>query len=217
MTEIPTSGSLSRLFQSFVQEVQPRIRPLFLSTLAVLAWWALSPAPANARCNGAAHSNETNHSGVAFPSQPPGWTQGLSIEKKTLDDDDDPSIVGLWHVVLLNPDGVTNFDEGYDLWHSDGTEEFNDNAAPQPPNGAGSVCFGVYKKTGFRTYKLRHPFWIIDGNGALSGSGVFLEQVSLDPKGDAYTGTFEIKTFDLKGALTFDQKGDLKAERLSVD
>ena len=217
VTEIPGGGDLSRMDQSFAREMQHRIRPIFIAALAALALWAWSPAPANASCNRAAHPGETNHIDFASAAQPLGWARGLSVEEKTSDDGDEPSVVGLWHVALLNPDGMTNFDEGFDLWHSDGTEEFNDNANPQPANGSGSVCFGVYKKTGSRTYKLRHPFWIIDSNGALAGSGVFLEEIILDPKGEAYTGTWEIKNFDLTGTLTFDQKGDLKAERISVD
>lgn len=68
MTDIPAGRKLSRMFQSFTQAVKPLIGPTLIATLVVLAAWALSPAPVNARYNGAAHSKRTNHIGVASPS-----------------------------------------------------------------------------------------------------------------------------------------------------
>ena len=41
------------------------------------------------------------------------------------------SIVGLWHVFLTS--GGLPFDEGYDAWHSDGTEILVDNASYPTP------------------------------------------------------------------------------------
>jgi hypothetical protein len=53
-------------------------------------------------------------------------------------DDENVSIVGLW-TVTFNSNGQV-FDQGYDQWHSDGTEILNDTAPPQPANGAGTIC-----------------------------------------------------------------------------
>src|SRR5437870_892905 len=81
--------------------------------------------------------------------------------------------------VLLVSDGQP-FDEGFDAWQSGGTEILNDTLPPQPANGGGTVCLGVYKKIGPRTYKLKHPFWSFDANANLAGSGVLGEIVTLD-------------------------------------
>jgi hypothetical protein len=123
--------------------------------------------------------------------------------------------VGFWHVLFTS--GGQVFDEGYDQWHSDGTEILNDTAPPQPANGAGTICLGVYKKTGPRTYKLKHPFWSFDATGTLVGTGVILEVVTVDRTDNSYTGSFEFITYDLQGNVMSDTTGELKAERITVD
>lgn len=131
------------------------------------------------------------------------------------EEEKEASIVGLWHVFFVS--GGQPFDEGFDEWHSDGTEILNDTAPPQPANGAGTICLGVYKKTAPATYKLRHPFWSFDANGNLAGSGVILETVVVDEDGDSYHGTFTFDQFNLSGNLIFEATGDLNAKRITVD
>ena len=128
---------------------------------------------------------------------------------------EEASIVGLWHVFFVS--GGQPFDEGFDEWHSDGTEILNDNAPPQPANGAGTVCLGVYKKIAPATYKLRHPFWSFDANGNLAGSGVILETVTLDADGDSFHGSFTFDLYNLSGNLISEVTGDLSAKRITVD
>jgi hypothetical protein len=125
------------------------------------------------------------------------------------------SIVGLWHV-LFTSDGQP-FDEGYDMWLSDGVEILNDTAPPQPANGAGTVCLGVYKKIGPKTYKLKHPFWGFDENSNLSARGVITEVVTLAPAGNRYRGAFTFQVYDISNNLVFEAKGTLKAERITAD
>jgi hypothetical protein len=143
-------------------------------------------------------------------------TQALAQEAfPTNREDNDASIVGFWHVLFTS--GGQAFDEGYDQWHSDGLEILNDTAAPQPANGTGTICLGVYKKTGPGAYKSKHPFWSFDATGTLVGTGVILESLFVDQSGNHYTGSFEWITYDLKGTVTSDIKGELKAERITVD
>jgi hypothetical protein len=177
-------------------------------TLAIFAAGAVVPTPASAACKnwgiplaGAAENKKVS--------------ELLHAAAPTDSQSDDASIVGLWHVLFVS--GGQPFDEGYDVWHSDGTEILNDTAPPQPANGAGTICLGVYKKTGLRSYKLRHPFWIFDATATLVGTGVFLENVTLNLTGNSYAGSFEFITYDLNGNLTFDATGELKAERITVD
>ena len=125
------------------------------------------------------------------------------------------SITGLWHVLFLS--GGQTFDEGFDVWHEDGTEILNDTAPPQPGNGAGTICLGVFKKLGPRTYKLKHPFWSFDANGILAGQGLILEQVTVSRAGHSYSGSFSFITYDLSGNVTGQVTGDIKAERITVD
>ena len=146
----------------------------------------------------------------AFETQTPAQETFPSTKQ-----DDDASIVGFWHVLFVS--GGQVFDEGYDQWHSDWTEILNDTAPPQPANGTGTICLGVYKKTGPRTYKSKHPFWSFDATGTLVGTGVILENLIVDPSGNDYTGSFEWITYDLNGHVTSDTKGELKAKRITVD
>lgn len=125
------------------------------------------------------------------------------------------SIVGLWHVIFVS--GGQPFDEGYEQWHSDGTEILNDIAPPQPADGAGTICFGVYEKTGPASYKLRHPFWIFDATATLIGKGVYLENVTVDRSGNSYTGSFEFTTYGLNGNVTYTATGTLQAQRITID
>ncbi|MBZ5566258.1 MAG: hypothetical protein LAN64_00250 [Acidobacteriia bacterium] len=125
------------------------------------------------------------------------------------------SIVGLWHVLFVS-DGKP-FDEGFDMWLSDGTEILNDTAPPQPANGAGTVCLGVFRKTGPRTYKLKDPFWSFDPGANLVGTGLITETVTLDAGGDSYHGSFKFQVFDPSKDLVFEAAGHLTAERITPD
>ena len=129
--------------------------------------------------------------------------------------DENVSIVGLWSVTF-NSNGQV-FDKGYDQWHGDGTEILNDIAPPQPANGAGTICLGVYKKTGPRSFKLVHPGFVFDSNANLAATAVFLENVTVDTKGKSYRGTFTFLEYDLSGNLIFQADGDLLAERVTAD
>jgi hypothetical protein len=180
--------------------------------VAVLACCALLPASAMASCGPPANARAA----VISPASPLLQKLGLVQQAAASTGASGPaSIVGLWHVLLVS-DGQP-FDEGFDAWHSDGTEILNDTAPPQPANGAGTVCLGVYKKIGPRTYKLKHPFWSFDANGNLAGSGVLTEIVTLDAGGNSYHGSFTFDLFDLSKNLIFEATGDLTAERITPD
>jgi hypothetical protein len=180
-------------------------------TLTILACASVLSAPARATCK--------------FPPTPlpagswsPHTFQMQTPVQEALpstQEDSDASIVGFWHVLFISEGQV--FDEGYDQWHSDGLEILNDTAPPQPANGTGTICLGVYKKTGPRTYKSRHPFWSFDATGTLVGTGVILESLIVDQSSKHYSGSFEWITYDLRGNVTSDTKGELKAERITAD
>jgi hypothetical protein len=129
----------------------------------------------------------------------------------------DEPIVGFWHVRFLLPtEPPLLFDEGFDQFHSDGTEVLNDTAPPQPANGSGTVCLGVYRRTGPGTYQVKHPFWVFDEQGTLIGTGLFRETIAVDDDA-SYHGSFLYLTYDLNGVETDRAEGNLIAERITAD
>lgn len=117
-----------------------RLGPIM--SVAILGLSALFSASANAACNSSATPRLAANL-REVPSPPRALQQ--SSQSVADDVDGDATIVGLWHVLFVS--GRQPFDEGYDMWHSDGTELLNDTATPQPANGAGTICLGVYKKS----------------------------------------------------------------------
>jgi hypothetical protein len=123
------------------------------------------------------------------------------------------SLVGLWKV-RFSSGGEVVFD-AFDQWHSEGTEILNDGGSPGVPLGTGGVCLGVYKKTGPRTYKSTHPYWIFDGKGNRAGSGVILEKITVGKSGNRYSGSFSNLRYDLDGSLIGRMDGTLAATRIT--
>jgi len=192
---------------------RPDIRSKAMLTLAVLACCAgfSTNAKACGELRGAGQA-------IVLPATSQFQTSGLirpSSPSRTAKGDGKVSIVGLWTATFTS--GGQVFDQGFDQWHSDGTEILNDIAPPQPANGAGTVCLGVYKQTGPRTYKLRHPFWSFDSTATLVGSGVILENVTVDPSGVTYSGSFTFFLYDLSGNLIFEADGTIQAQRMTAD
>jgi hypothetical protein len=129
---------------------------------------------------------------------------------------EEPTIVGLWDVKFMSDNQL--FDEGFDQYHSDGTEILND----IPPPVSGNVCLGVWARTGPRSFKLKHPFWIFDAatNTTVIGRGVVLENITLDRRGQSFKGTFTFEFRDLFGNPLSgfpDVSGNLTADRITVD
>jgi hypothetical protein len=178
-------------------------------TLTILACCAVLSAPASASCNHPPNPKLP----VALPELH--WLKTQTLMQQlppSATEDTGASIVGLWHVRFLS--GGLLYDEGFDQWHSDGSEILNDNGVPP---AQGNVCLGVWKEVGPRTFKLKHPAWNWDANGNLIGTLIIHETVTLDADGDSYQGTFTFDFYDLKGNLTSEVKGDLNAKRITVD
>jgi len=135
------------------------------------------------------------------------------------DDVENADIVGLWQVTFVArnnpgiPDG-TVVDAGYVTWHSDGTELMNSGRPPL----TGSVCMGVWKRTGPSHYELNHVALSWDGTGQnLVGPANIKEEVTVDRSGDRYTGRFTIDQFDTSGNLLAHIAGELTGVRIKVD
>jgi hypothetical protein len=135
------------------------------------------------------------------------------------------SIVGFWKIQLLSqgntsrnppiPDGAV-VDFGYTQWHSDGTEIFNSGGrSPATEN----FCLGVWARTGFLDYELNHFALSYNAtSGVLNGKVNIREQVTLDPSGLLFTGTFTINTYDPTTGQQVDHiVGTVWGSRISVD
>jgi len=136
------------------------------------------------------------------------------------------SIVGMWHVTFTAwgnepgpPDG-TPIDNALVTWHSDGTELMNSARPPQD----GNFCMGVWKKTGINKYKLNHFAWLANdtsnapgGIGNPSGPTRFVENVTLSPDGNHYTGTFTLNAYDTLGNRVAHIGGVIAGTRITLD
>ena len=135
------------------------------------------------------------------------------------DRDDEPSIVGMWHVVftgqtmnggsysLPNP-----FDNSVVVWHPDGTEIMNSSRPAQD----GNFCLGVWTQTGRLKYFLNHIPW--QGNdpmGNPQGGAQILEKIELSPDGNSYSGSFSFTAYDTTGKPTLTITGTLAATRIT--
>ena len=158
--------------------------------------------------------------GVSYRLASPGLTQtsavggelrpALQLAAPSPQAASDASIVGLWNVTFVSGGQVV--DQGFDQWSSDGTEILNDT----PPPATGNVCLGVWTRTG-PVYKLKHPSWTFDNAGNLTGTAIIRERITLDGRGQGYSGTFTIDYFDLHGNNVYSASGTVSAQRITVD
>jgi len=176
---------------------------LLLTTVTLTA--ALS-TPALAQCGASMIGPK---SGIAYQALPQSRLGTQELKKA----DAAPaggSMVGLWKVAFVS--GGYIVDQAFDAWHSDGTETLNDT----PPPSTGNVCLGVWSQTG-KVYKLNHPSWTFDANGNLTGTAVIREQVTVDPHGNTFTGTFTVDVYDLSNNLLYHLSGTVSGDRITAD
>ncbi len=105
------------------------------------------------------------------------------------------AIVGLWKFEMLAkststhknpmPDG-TLIDFGTAAWHVDGTE-FQTSGFRNPSDG--DVCQGVWQQVGHSTFVLNH-YALAWTNGSYTGPANIRANVTVNPAGNRYTGTF---------------------------
>lgn len=108
-------------------------------------------------------------------------------------------IVGMWHVKLTATqvsNGVpfgpgTEFDAGYQQWHSDGTEMLN---SARPPITQ-SFCMGVWTQTGLRSFKLNHFAISWGPDGTRTGPTTITEEVTVSADGKTFSGRFTITDY----------------------
>jgi len=148
---------------------------------------AVMASVAGAQCIGVPHVQK---SGLNQPAMRGGLMRtGYQFERVGLLD---PVIVGMWHVKLTATavsNGVpfgpgTEFDAGFQQWHSDGTEMLN---SAKPP-ASSSFCMGVWTQTGPRMFKLNHFAISWGPDGTRTGPTSIVEEVTVSPNGQTFSG-----------------------------
>lgn len=132
---------------------------------------------------------------------------------------DNASIVGLWLVSFHVGDGPEVWDQGFEQFHSDGTELTIDNAISP---AAGNVCVGVWERVGARGAKLHHVGWNWDITvtpAALAGVFVLDFTVELSRDGQTFSGRYATDSYDLDGNVIpeLHAEGLVTASRITVN
>ena len=128
------------------------------------------------------------------------------------------SIVGLWTVTFMVGNTQSVWDQGFEQWHSDGTEITIDVAVPP---AAGNVCLGVWERVGLRGVKLHHVGWNWDTSAnpaALAGVFVLDMTVTLSPNGNGFRGSYVSDSYDNAGKVipAFHADGVVTGQRITV-
>ena len=115
--------------------------------------------------------------------------------------EDNPTIVGLWHVIYTNSGDQSLFNDTFDTWHSDGTEFESAFLAP----AGGDVCVGVWKQMSLRSVTLHHVGWLFNpSTPTATATHTFTldEEVTVAKDGKSYSGQFTFKIWNLDGTPT---------------
>ncbi len=201
------------------------LEPYRLSTFAILAS-ALLGAPAIAcQVPGASPSKvawERDSSTAA--TSVVDVSPALFADYALVDTDGSSSVVGMWHAILRQGGaGGPVFDEVLEQFHEDGTELLISNGLPP---ALGNVCIGVWKRTGSRTFKLRHMTWNwsppdngFGVPGTFAGHFELEVLLRLDARGRTFTGTWRAKNFDADNGHipALDAEGVVNGVRITVD
>ena len=144
---------------------------------------------------------------------------GLAAHLNGSDDDSkggsNGSIVGLWITTFLVGQGPAIWDQGFEQWHSDGTELNVDNAVPPT---LGNVCVGVWKQEG-RTIRLRHFTFNWNPDGTKAGTFTLLMTATVGHGGKSLSGRYVSDSYDLEGNVIPELHGEgvVRATRITAD
>lgn len=167
--------------------------------------------------------------------EPSSWhpqMRGVYVMRAALggfdNDNDSPSIVGMWHVTFtahtvngtpIPSDAYPMIDNAFVVWHSDKTEIMESARPPQD----GNFCMGVWEKTGVRSYYLNHLPWLGNdtanapsGIGNPTGGAQIIERVTLSEDGNSYSGSFTLVAYNLDGTKAITFTGVLAGTRITT-
>jgi len=186
-----------------------RIRPsrfLFAAFVSV-AMMAVAAADARANCF-------TNPPQVRIAS-PKLQLQSKAAAQASEEPKDAKDFVGMW-LAEFRLTGGQLWDQGFELFHADGTEVNISNAVSP---SLGNVCVGVWKGAGHRTIKLRHMAWNWNPDGTPAGTFLLLVTATLSKDGNVYEGSFVSDSYDTGGSVipALHAEGTVRGTRIDVD
>ena len=125
-------------------------------------------------------------------------------------------IVGLWQAALtLAPcsGGPATSINALNTFHAGGTLSSTDNA-PQPSNGPAQ---GIWEYRGHGSYRLHVQFFTFLPDGTYSGLADVHQQLTLDPRGSAYTSVLNAHVRDTHGNPVVELCGTAQGKRVPLD
>jgi hypothetical protein len=130
-----------------------------------------------------------------------------------------PQVEGTWNVVLTAPE--VNFQQNERITfipgrnNNEGSIIFSNEVDAVPPCGTDQ---GVWSKTGKREFTLTHGAFCLDVDlTSLSFTYKFREVITLNERGDEFTGRGIFEVFDLDGILQFSAPYLLRGTRMQVE
>jgi hypothetical protein len=125
------------------------------------------------------------------------------------------AITGMWLTEFLLGQGPDRFDQGFQVFHADGTEVMLSNGLPP---SLGNVCLGVWDQSG-RRIRLRHVAWNWDAEGRLTGTFIMLASLRVDHRGKVFDGTWSADSYDLSNTVIpeLHAEGVVRGTRILVD
>jgi hypothetical protein len=122
------------------------------------------------------------------------------------------SIVGLWSFKMTSGGQIVDF--GYQEWHSDGTEILN--SGTRAP-ATGDFCMGAWTQTAPSRFHLNHYPLVVDNNGVLQARVVLKMDVTVDPSGRTFSGTFtqDVYNASMTAKIAPTMTGPVTATRVS--
>lgn len=124
------------------------------------------------------------------------------------------AIVGMWSFTMTPTAGPGDF--GFQQWHSDGTELMLSGGRTPIIN---NYCMGVWRQTAPSRYHLNHLAISYDATTQKIDARVNIkEDVTLDPSGNSYTGSFTLDVYDPTGrTMVASQHGQVTAQRVQAN
>jgi hypothetical protein len=186
-----------------------QIRSSHFLSVVLLACAMLAVAAADARANCFTTPPQVRIAPPRLQLQSKAAVQAADAPKDAKD------FVGMW-LAEFRLTGGQLWDQGFELFHADGTEVNIDNAVPP---SLGNVCVGVWKGTGHRSIKLRHMAWNWNSDGTPAGTFLLLVTATLSKDGNVYEGSFVSDSYDTGGAVipALHAEGTVRGTRIEVD
>jgi hypothetical protein len=138
---------------------------------------------------------------------------GVIADVRSTEDSPQKTLVGAWFIDV-HPTLIPAF-VSLGTFSIDGTlTNISSVSLGTPPESPG---YGVWVRTGRRTYASTFQTIMGDGAGGLGGTQKVRATATLGSGGDRLTGVFQVDVFDPSGALIVSDTGTVEGRRIKVE